>query len=914
MKAQPSARGVLRAWPIWGPLLVVILTLLIGSAAAAAHERPSGQPSPFHPSFALLDTDGRNVIQSGGPVSTMETCGQCHDTAFIQGHSFHSDVGLKDFGPAGATPTGRAWDMSSGVFGKWDPLTYRYLTPADGTLLDMGTASWIQTVGQRHVGGGPAQLSRDGRPLQELPYQPGDPETNILDPESGELIPWDWQQSGTIEMNCFLCHIEKPDNRARLGALESGNFRWANTATLQGRGIIQAKGEGYRWLPSAFDASGEVLPDRLGIQDPDSENCGLCHGLTDVEVERPLTFDSCLGAGRRTATTGQVISPQRISDSGLNLIGKDTLNRSWDIHAERLVSCTDCHYSLNNPVYVTADEGADLEHLAFDPRRLELGEYLYQPIHEFARGDSAQGTIAPELKGTIRGCQDCHEEEATHDWLPYPRQHFAALSCESCHVPELYGGGLQTLDWTVYDQGPRATCRLLAGSPQPSEGLLEGYQPVLLPRTDAAGETKLAPFNLVTIFYWVYGDPPRPVREIDLKAAWTATVDDAPDRLAALEDNIDQTSATGQLALASEVEVDLIRQQLIALGLEDPQIVGEIQPYSINHSVTGGEWATRDCESCHSRESRVTAPILLAEYLPGAVEPSFAQNSTVRFEGSELRVEEGKLYLWPNAAEQGLYLFGHDFVWWIDRGGALVFLLVLGAVGTHGGLRLLKRNPHNQVGATKKVYMYGFYERLWHWLQTLAISALLLTGLIIHRPDVFGALSFRHVVLLHNILAGILVVNAALALFYHLASGEIRQFLPRPAGFFSQAIVQARYYLLGIFRGAEHPYAKTPERKLNPLQQITYIGILNVLLPLQVISGLLMWGVSQWPQLAASLGGLPFLAPLHTLVAWLFAAFIVAHVYLTTTAGPKPLAAIQAMMLGWDEVEINQWQEESDAR
>jgi hypothetical protein len=42
------------------------------------------------------------------------------------------------------------------------------------------------------------------------------------------------------------------------------------------------------------------------------------------------------------------------------------------------------------------------------------------------------------------------------------------------------------------------------------------------------------------------------------------------------------------------------------------------------------------------------------------------------------------------------------------------------------------------------------------------------------------------------------------------------------------------------------------------------------------------------------------------LVAWLFASFIVAHVYLTTTAGPRALSAIQAMMLGWEEVELQE--------
>jgi thiosulfate reductase cytochrome b subunit len=200
--------------------------------------------------------------------------------------------------------------------------------------------------------------------------------------------------------------------------------------------------------------------------------------------------------------------------------------------------------------------------------------------------------------------------------------------------------------------------------------------------------------------------------------------------------------------------------------------------------------------------------------------------------------------------------------------------------------------------------MYSVYERFWHWVQTLIILVLIFTGLIIHKPDMFGIFSFRYVVDVHNVLAALLVVNAALAAFYHLASGEIRQFLPKPAGFFNDAIEQGKFYLRGIFRGDPHPFEKTRERKMNPLQQITYLGILNVLLPAQVITGALMWGVQRWPEAASALGGLPLLAPIHTLVAWLFASFIVMHVYLTTT-GHQAMAGINAMIMGWDEVETH---------
>jgi thiosulfate reductase cytochrome b subunit len=92
---------------------------------------------------------------------------------------------------------------------------------------------------------------------------------------------------------------------------------------------------------------------------------------------------------------------------------------------------------------------------------------------------------------------------------------------------------------------------------------------------------------------------------------------------------------------------------------------------------------------------------------------------------------------------------------------------------------------------------------------------------------------------------------------------------------------------------------------MNPIQKATYFGILLVLLPLQMLTGALMWGVQQFPVVAGWFGGLPFLAPFHSLVAWTFGTFIVVHVYMTTT-GATPLEAIRAMVTGYEEVEVHE--------
>ena len=71
----------------------LLLAAALGVPAVAKTGRQS-QPSPLHPAFPLLDDSGQPVLETGEPVSTMNTCGACHDAAFIEEHSFHAQAGL----------------------------------------------------------------------------------------------------------------------------------------------------------------------------------------------------------------------------------------------------------------------------------------------------------------------------------------------------------------------------------------------------------------------------------------------------------------------------------------------------------------------------------------------------------------------------------------------------------------------------------------------------------------------------------------------------------------------------------------------------------------------------------------------------------------------------------------------------
>ncbi len=856
-----------RYWIVAGGLVLALLALGLGIRLAAAGRLkvPQAQTSPMHPAYAMLDADGVNVLESGKPVSTMKTCGECHDTDFIVSHSFHSDLGFSDAQVGGTDPN------------QFDPLAYRYLLPQGNSR--SAAAEWLKQNTDRVVGGGPGMVSQ------------------------------------LVEMDCFLCHIPNPDNAARAEALARGQFGAANTATLLGTDIVTVSDAGaIVWNTAAFDENGELLPEYVAIQDPTNANCAQCHGLVHTTTD-PLTINSCVLDNAQTAVTGQVISGDKISESGVNLTGKDSVARSWDIHAERGLACVDCHYSLNNPVTYQEGDATKPDTLLFDPRRLDFGEYLKYPNHNFARGESAQFTIAPELKGTMRRCESCHDAQKIHaDWLPYTAKHLSVVACETCHIPQMYAPAIEAYDWTVLTANSTASsiCRGVENNGGSVTDLVTGFQPVLMMRQNVDGNSLIAPYNLVTSWFWVYDDVngnTLPVSLADLKSVYFVKGQYAPEVMAAFDyDGNGDLSAT-ELRIDNAAKNDLIVTRLAALGLGNPRIVGQIQPYSINHNATGADYAVGDCRTCHTNDSRLAQPMQLAGYVPGGVMPEFVSNNNVAATGN-LYESDLALFYRPDTHADDLYVFGHNRYGWVDWLGGLFFLGVLAGVVGHGGLRIVRslkvKRGRPQV---QKVYMYQAYERFWHWLQTALIVILLCTGLIIHRPDLFGGLSFRGLVVIHNISAAILAINAAFSLFYHLTTGEVRQFLPKPHGFFEDAIMQTKYYLRGIFKHETHPFEKTPARKMNPLQQVTYLGILNVLLPLQGLTGILMWGAQTWPQVAGVFGGLKGLAAFHTLLAWLFGAFIIGHVYLTTTGGPKPLDSIKAMVTGWEDVEAHEAEE-----
>jgi thiosulfate reductase cytochrome b subunit len=749
--------------------LVLTFIPVLGAATLSLAAPP---PNPLHPTFQLLDPQGKIIRQAGIEPDQKKTCGQCHETAFITGHAI-----------------------------------------------------------------------------------PAHQQKNI---------------------SCLACHFECDK------AIDCGKVTWT---------------------AEAFEPDGMLKRQWLRISKPAAANCGVCHGLTTppegpvaVPWDYPLTaYPMGRGASEHhqmTRNEGSIYSAQNISESLLNLTGKQHLHFPWDVHARKVLQCTDCHYAPNNPQRLSSQINP-VALLRGEPRREKLSEYLQKPDHRLRTAD----------------CQTCHDPQKGHDFLPYPARHFEKVACQSCHIPKVLGPAEQMVDATLLDDAgsPLVTYRGVDGTPKNlNTSYIEGSVPTLLPLKESgkSGDTvRLTPVNLVSRWYWASGDSQEPISRETLQQALMVKGRYRPELIAALDQNHDGILERTELKLDNPEKRRVVEQLLVAAGVKTPVIRSEVKLHPMGHGVSGRSQALSDCAACHGPDSRLKDQVVLASWTPGGQVPPWDGGGGA---GGRLETTANGSLVWQAGQEEQtrLHLLGSGAGNWSDRLGLLMLLGVVLGVTVHGGYRLISRRWHPpHVAPTRREYIFTAYERLWHWVMAVSVITLILTGLQIHFPGRLNLFGAARAVSTHNFFAVVLMLNAFLALFYHLATAAIRQFLPARQGLTEELTRQTRYYLRDIFKGLPAPFRRSPDRKLNVLQQITYLGLLNVLFPLQIVTGTLIWLVGTYPAFAGAVGGLSLIAPLHNLGSWMFISFLVMHVYLSTT-GHTVLAHVRGMIDGYEEVEV----------
>jgi Ni/Fe-hydrogenase b-type cytochrome subunit len=221
-----------------------------------------------------------------------------------------------------------------------------------------------------------------------------------------------------------------------------------------------------------------------------------------------------------------------------------------------------------------------------------------------------------------------------------------------------------------------------------------------------------------------------------------------------------------------------------------------------------------------------------------------------------------------------------------------------------------------------QVYRHRLFTRLWHWLNALAVIVLIGSGLMIFNahprlywgnfganfdaawlelprwpgwltiPSYYSLSGARHwhlffaLVLAFGLLAYIVVglINRHIRRDLRIRAAELR-----PA----HLAEDARAHLDLRFHDAGDPQA------YNIFQKLSYAGVLFVLTPLLILTGLAL-APGMWPWLADMFGGRQSARSLHFIAMALMSGFVVVHLTLVILAGVGN--EVRSMVTGWWKV------------
>lgn len=201
-----------------------------------------------------------------------------------------------------------------------------------------------------------------------------------------------------------------------------------------------------------------------------------------------------------------------------------------------------------------------------------------------------------------------------------------------------------------------------------------------------------------------------------------------------------------------------------------------------------------------------------------------------------------------------------------------------------------------------ELYINPLPVRIWHWLNALGFVMLILTGTQIRYVNMFNVMSFETAVKTHNWVAFAVIANYFVWLGFYLFSDKITVYHPElnVRKFFDKAFKQIMYYSHGIFTGEKSPHNVVPHDKFNPMQSITYQIIMLMVVPIQFLTGIMMWDMKRFEGLIAMMGGIQVVVIIHVLIYIFFISFTMVHAYMGAL-GKTPATHFREMFTGYEE-------------
>jgi thiosulfate reductase cytochrome b subunit len=200
----------------------------------------------------------------------------------------------------------------------------------------------------------------------------------------------------------------------------------------------------------------------------------------------------------------------------------------------------------------------------------------------------------------------------------------------------------------------------------------------------------------------------------------------------------------------------------------------------------------------------------------------------------------------------------------------------------------------------KRVYLHPLPLRIWHWVNALTVILLLITGMQFRVPGIASLGPHDPIFPVHKWAGLAMTASWFFWLAYGLASGHLSRHYAIRKKDLGGIFGQTKYYLVSIFRGEENPFRPSPEEKFNPLQKLAYGSVMGVLAPLMVLTGLLFVNAFFIRDQLMSWNAIRVIDALHVTGLYVFALFLVVHVYMATL-GPTAFTHIKAMIVGYEE-------------
>ncbi|MBW6491998.1 MAG: cytochrome b/b6 domain-containing protein [Lentimicrobium sp.] len=189
-------------------------------------------------------------------------------------------------------------------------------------------------------------------------------------------------------------------------------------------------------------------------------------------------------------------------------------------------------------------------------------------------------------------------------------------------------------------------------------------------------------------------------------------------------------------------------------------------------------------------------------------------------------------------------------------------------------------------------------------MNAILMLSLILTGISMQysNPD-YPLIRFDIAVSIHNI-SGVLLTLSYIYFFVIILFTSIGRYYVMGQGFFKSFLIQARYYILGIFRGEPHPFPVNEQRKFNPIQQISYNIVQHAITPITLITGWAMLYPETIVLNVFGYSGIMLTSLLHVIAGFSISVFLLIHLYFITV-GHTVASNLKSMITGYHEIHVD---------